>query len=521
MHSFLKLSKCNQLFQVSCKRPSIFLLVVCMSSSISEVERITKIINDNSFPNESLYPTLLKHLNPAALSTDFVENVLGRLFAAHSNGLKALEFFRFSLRHSHFNPSSFAFEMTLHILARMRYFEKAWELMMEIGKSHPSLLTLKSMGIMLSKIAKFQSYEDTLEAFKRMEKTVFVGKTFGTEEFNVLLQAFCSQREVKEARSVFQKMHDQFNPNTKTMNILLLGFKKARDITAMELFYHEIVRRGFKATSLTYNIRIDAYCKKGYFGDGLRIFEEMEKDNCPPTLETITTLIHGAGVARNIHKARHLFDEIGKRNLKPDTGAYNALISSLVKCKDIESAMRLMDEMEEKHIGRDSVTYHTIFFGLMKLNDTEGVCDLYHRMISKDFVPKTRTVVMLMKFFCVNSRLDLGLAFWQYMLDKGYCPHGHALDLLVTGLCSRGRLLEAYECSKQFVERGMRMSEVVYRMLERSLQQSDFTDKLRELDQMIKKLQSVLPPSKGHALAYSCTTESCVFNSQFSVKAEG
>ncbi|XP_050232140.1 pentatricopeptide repeat-containing protein At3g61360 isoform X2 [Mercurialis annua] len=497
-------SLCKHLSQIPTMRPSIFVLVACKSFSVSEVERVTSLINDSPFPGKPLHLALSKYIQPAALSADFVENVLGSLFAAHSNGLKALEFFRFSLRHS--VPSSFSFEMTLHILVRMRYFEKAWEFMGDIGKTHPSLLTLKSMSIILSKIAKFQSYEDTLEAFERLEKKVFVGHKFGTEEFNVLLQAFCTEREVKEARSVFQKMHHRFTPNIKTMNILLLGFKEARDITAMELFYHEIVRRGFKANSSTYNIRIDAYCKKGYFGDALRIFEEMEHANFPPSLKTITTLIHGSGIARNINKARQLFNEIGERNLQPDTGAYNALISSLVKCRDIISAMEFMNEMEERHIMHDNVTYHTVFFGLMKQNDVEKVCDFYKRMISRNFVPKTRTVVMLMKFFCVNSRLDLGMEFWKYMLEKGYCPHGHALDLLVTGLCSRGRLQEAFECSKQFVERGMRMSDSLHRMLERYLQQSDSPDKLKELNQMIKNLHSVLPPSKGHALAYSFTT---------------
>lgn len=168
--------------------------------------------------------------------------------------------------------------------------------MEEIQCRHPSLLTLKSMSIMLSKIAKFQSFEDTLDAFMRMENDIFVGRKFDTDEFNVLLNAFCAQRQMKEARSVFIKMHSRFPPNTKTMNILLLGFKEAGDVTAVELFYHEMVQRGFKPNSITYNIRIDAYCKKGCFGDALRLLEEMEQVNCFPTLETITTLIHGAGI---------------------------------------------------------------------------------------------------------------------------------------------------------------------------------------------------------------------------------
>lgn len=150
------------------------------------------------------------------------------------------------------------------------------ELAERIKRDHPSLLTLKSMSIMLSRIAKFQSYEETLEAFVKMEKGIFSGRKFGTDEFNVLLRAFCTQKQMKEARSVFHKMHSQFPPNTKTMNILLLGFKESGDITAVELFYHEMVRRGFKPNSVTYNIRIDVYCKKGRVGDALRLLEEME-----------------------------------------------------------------------------------------------------------------------------------------------------------------------------------------------------------------------------------------------------
>lgn len=104
-----------------------------------------------------------------------------------------------------------------------------------------------------------------------------------------------------------------------------------------------------------------------------------------------------------------MFNEIHLRNLDADTGAYNALISSLGRSKDIKSAVSLMDEMVEKHIEHDSVTYHTIFFGLMRCNDIGGMFEFYHKMTERSFVPKTRTVVMLMKYFCQNSRLDLGL----------------------------------------------------------------------------------------------------------------
>ena len=508
----MRTTRSNQLYQIP-QKLTLFINVAFKSSAqshpsletISEIDRVTRIINDHPFPDNPLHSTLIQHVPKHLLSNTFVENVLGRLFAAHSNGLKAFEFFKFSLQHSEFCPSSDAFEKTLHILTRMRYFDTAWELMEEIQQTRPSLLTLKSMSIMLSRIAKFQSYEDTLEAFKRMEKNIFSGRQFGVDEFNVLLRAFCTQRQMKEAQSVFHKMHNRFSPNTKTMNILLLGFKESGDVSAVELFYHEMIRRGFKPNLVTYNIRIDVYCKKGCLGDGLRLLEEMEKANIPPTLETITTLIHGAGVARNISRAWELFDEISARNLQADIGVYNALISSLIRSRDVHSALMLMDEMEEKGIGHDSMTYHTIFLGVMRSNGIEGVSELCHKMIERNFLPKTRTIVMLMKWFCQNQRLDLSLGLWGYLIDRGYCPHSHALDLLVTGLCSHGRVKEGVECAKQTLERGRPISEGIFRMLERYLVEAGESEMIWKLDQMIKKLQKVLPTSRRYAVGLAHT----------------
>lgn len=471
------------------------LLAPATSINRTEIERITRIINDHPFPNHPIQPTLSKHIPLSSLSPTTVSEVLGRLFAAHSNGLKALEFFKYSLKTPP-PPTSDSFEKTLHILARMRYFDQAWALMAEMRKSHPFLLTSKSMSILLCKVARFGSYEETLSAFRRMEREIFK-KKFGVDEFNVLLRAFCAEREMKEARSVFEKMHSRFKPDVKTMNILLLGFKEAGDVTATELFYHEMVKRGFEPNSVTYGVRIDGFCKKRNFGEALRLFEEMSRGGkVAVTLQIVTTLIHGAGVVSNKVKARQLFDEIPERGLRRDCGAYNALMSALMRCGDVGGAVQVMKEMEEKGVEPDSVTFHSVFIGMMKSKEFgfEGVCELYQKMKGRSLVPKTPTVVMLMKLFCQNGEVNLGLDLWKYMLEKGYCPHGHALELLTTALCARRRANDAFECSRQTVERGRCVSEPVLRMLETSLSSNGELEKLEELKRKIQKLHSFLPP---------------------------
>lgn len=51
------------------------------------------------------------------------------------------------------------------------------------------------------------------------------------------------------------------------------------------------------------------------------------------------------------------------------------------------------------------------------------------------------------------------------------------------------------------------MSESTFLMLERFLIHTGDVDKLKKLDQMIKKLQTVLPPSRGHAKGISSSRE--------------
>lgn len=212
----------------------------------SKIERITRIINDHPFSDQPLHPKLFQCiLQTTSLSSTLIGNVLGHLLAAHSNGFKALRFFKFILQQPQSTPTSRAFEKTLHILARMRHFDQAWELMTQVQRTHPSLRALKSMSIMLSINPRFQSYEETLDALDRMEREVFVGiRKFHSEEFNALLQAYCTQKEMKEARPVFVELFLRFASNNKTMSILLPGLKESGDVTAMKIFYHEMVLRG-------------------------------------------------------------------------------------------------------------------------------------------------------------------------------------------------------------------------------------------------------------------------------------
>ena len=437
-------------------------------------DRVVRLICKHPFPSRPLEPLLRRHL----LTAELVDPVLRRLFLGHCDRLKCAEVFRFSLRH--LRPSSRAFDTALQALARSGDLDEAWKLVEEVKDSDASLISRRSLAILLARYTKFKSFEETMAAFERMDKKIFEGLRFGVDEFNALLGAFCRRRDLLAARAVFRRLCDRFSPNSRTINTLLLGFKETRNIMAMELFYQDIVLRGFPVDVVTFNIRIDGYCKKGRIRDAIDILKEMKAKNISPTVETMTTLIHGACITKEPLLARQLFDEIPQRNLTPDAGAYNALMAAMVRSKDQRSAMELMEKMEAEGISPDNVTYHTALTGLMKSGGGAAATNkLFQCMLARQFVPAARTTISLMKFFCENERVDQGLELWKYLLQKGCCPHLHAMDLLVTALCCRGKVQEAHRCFMEMAEFGRTPSERSFRVLEGFLD-GDMAEELRK-----------------------------------------
>lgn len=306
-----------------------------------------------------------------------------------------------------------------------------------------------------------------------------------------MLRSFCTRGRVTEARAAYLRLYSKFPFSPVPINTLLLGFKESGDVDAFDTFYHELVSRGFEPDSVTYCIRIDAYCKKLQFGDALQLFEEMtRRENHEITIKIVTTLIHGAGIVQNPLAARKLFDEMGERGLTPDRGAYNALMGVYVRARDMRSAMEVMEDMEMKEIDPDDVSYNTLFCGLKRTNDLDGIWKLYRKMVQTNFLPRTRTTMILMKTFCENGRPDLGLQMWDYLVSKGCCPHVHALDLLVTALCCKGAVQEAYRCFKDVVERARAPSERAFRVLERFLVKEKDMEKVNEISCIMKDLHA-------------------------------
>jgi pentatricopeptide repeat protein len=439
-------------------------------------------------------PPLLLALLPSC--PGLLTPLLSHLLLSHSPPLPALSLYRHLLALPHFPVPESSLPVLLRLLARSRrYAHLSFPLLESLPSTHPHLLSTPALAVLLSTAlsasgpgASFDAAATCFDSTARVWARA--GRSFGAAELNALLRAFCARGRVAEARALFHRYCDTYAPDTRTFNTLLLGFKEAGHAQALDLFYHDAVLRGFVPDAVSYCVRMDAYCKKGRFLDALHLLDEMRtKENCKPTLQVFTTLIYGAGIVRDAVRARQLFDEMEKAGVTPDRGAHNALMGAYVRARDLQSAMAVMSTMEQKGIGLDDVSYNTMLCGFQRVGDLEGIWRVYSKMVSSGFMPRTRTTMLLMKVFCENRRPDLGLELWDYVMGKGCVPHRHALDILVTGLCCRGAVLEAYKCFRELIEMGMTPTERAFRTLECFLRRAREFGKVEEVCQMMKAIQ--------------------------------
>eukprot|EP00252_Welwitschia_mirabilis_P021699 TRINITY_DN5637_c0_g1_i1.p1 TRINITY_DN5637_c0_g1~~TRINITY_DN5637_c0_g1_i1.p1 ORF type:complete len:509 (+),score=53.71 TRINITY_DN5637_c0_g1_i1:39-1565(+) len=462
------------------------------STSVSylEVDRICKTIIDHPFPHPPIEETL-NRVQTSPLCSSFVEKVLERLLIGHANGFKALAFFRWASQvHSsdrnlpfQYKHSTSSYELILEILTRMRAFDKAWIILDEMH--HQNEVTVKAISLILFKYCKDKSFDEALDAFKRIGN--YTGK-LKTDEFNVLLKGFCTRRHMKEARGLMNKMHTRFSLNPETVDVLMLGFKESGRSVAAEIFFRDIQRRGFKPSVVTYNTLVDALCKDKRVKDAMEVVKSMKQNQCDPDIKTYTTLIHGWGLLRNSVEAKKVFDEMKSFGLQPDIAAFNAIINSFCNEGLVDSALQVMEGMEERGVPFDNRTFHFLYSALIRTKNSRSLRKLFEKMIGVGHLPKAVTVILLLKYFFESGQDDMAMSFWNYVREKGCSPHGHAINVFVAGLCYSGKLQEAYDCCSELVEKGIRPHKRTFDILKRFFKEPGREQQLLELTEKAQHL---------------------------------
>ncbi|XP_050378762.1 putative pentatricopeptide repeat-containing protein At1g02420 [Argentina anserina] len=424
------------------------------SPSAADVDTVFRILcNSNTNMKQALKSC------GVSLSNDLIDQVLKRARFSHANPSHALEFFNCAAARRGFYPSAFSVDTMLYMLGRSRMFDKMWGVLVEMKHKDSSLVTPRTVMVVLGRIAKVCSVRETVECFRKFKKLV---PEFDTACFNSLLRTLCQEKSMTDARNVYHKLKSSFKPDLQTFNILLSGWKSSEEA---ESFFEEMREMGLKPDVVSYNCLVDVYCKSREMEKAFKVMEKMREEGISPDKITYTSVIGGLGLVGQPDKARDVLKEMKELGCYPDVAAYNAAIRNFCIAKRLGDAYGLMEEMMSNGLSPNATTYNLFFRVFYWSSDLQSSWSLYGRMMDTGCLPNTQSCMFLMRLFRKYEKVDMALQLWNDMIERGFGSYILVSDVLFDLLCGMGKLAEAEKCFLQMVEKGHKPSSVSFRRI--------------------------------------------------------
>ncbi|XP_013693921.1 putative pentatricopeptide repeat-containing protein At1g02420 [Brassica napus] len=442
-----------------------------------DAETVYRMINASNLQGE-----LKESLSSSGLhlSKDLIDRVLKRVRFSHGNPLQALELYRHAGARRGFYHSSFSLDTMLYILGRSRKFDQLWDVLFEAKRKDPSLITPRTMQVVLGRVAKLCSVRQTVESFWKFKR--LVPDFFDTSaSFNALLRTLCQEKTMTDARNVYHSLKHQFQPDLHTFNILLSGWRSSEEA---EAFFQEMTKeKGLKPDVVTYNSLIDVYCKDRAMDNAYKLIDQMRDEDVTPDVITYTTIIGGLGLIGQPDKAREVLKEMKEYGCYPDVPAYNAAIRNYCIARRLGDADKLVDEMVKKGLSPNATTYNLFFRVLSLSNDLGRSWELYVRMLGNGCLPNTQSCMFLIKMFKRHEKVDMALRLWEDMVGKGFGSYSLVSDVLLDLLCDLAKVDEAEKCLLEMVEKGHRPSNVSFKRIKLLMELANKHEEVNNLKQ--------------------------------------
>ncbi|KAK9129138.1 hypothetical protein Sjap_009625 [Stephania japonica] len=392
------------------------------------------------------------HLNQTCikLSPGLVEDILKRF---HNAGMQAYRFFQWAGKQPHYSHTVRAYHTIIASLAKIRQYQIMWDLVNDMRSK--GILNVETFCVIMRSYARAHKLEEAIYAFNVMET---YGLPPNLPAFNSLLSALCKSKNVRKAQEIFDRMKEQFVPDSKTYTILLEGWGKDPNLPKARQIFNHMIHNGCYPDIVTYGIMVDVLCKGGRVDEALGVVRDMDAQGaCTPTSFIFSVLIHTYGIDNRIADAVDTFLEMERNGVTPDIAVYNALIGAFCKVNRLKNAFRVLNEMNHRGVVPNARTCNIIMSSLIGRGDTDEAFRVFRRMI-KICEPDADTYTMLIKMFCQSNELEMALKVWRYMSFRQFVPSMHTFSVLINGLCDKEKVSEACVFLEEMIEKGIRPS---------------------------------------------------------------
>ncbi|XP_042489448.1 pentatricopeptide repeat-containing protein At3g22670, mitochondrial-like [Macadamia integrifolia] len=418
------------------------------------------------------------------VSKDLVEKLLERF---SNDWISAFGFFKWAQMQTGCSYSADIFNLMVDILGKSKQFDLVWELVEEMV-NFGGLISLGTITKIMRRLARAGRWKDAIETFRGIEQ---FGMRKDNYTMNLLLEALCKERSVEHAQAAFLEFKNEIPPDSRTFNILINGWNRARQMDKAWWTMEEMKRHGFQPCVVSYTSLIEAYCCEKDFRKVYAILDEMQAKGCSPNVITYTIIMHSLGKAKETHEAVEIYDRMKRNGCVPDTSFYNSLIYILSKAGRFQDARGIYEEISKSGNTPNVTTYNTLISAACEHSQEEMALKLLQEMEKNLCKPDLKTYAPLLKMCCRKKWMKVLFSLLNDMFKKDVSIELGTYTLLVRGLCKSGKLDHACSFFEEIVSKGLVPRDCTYSMLVEELGRKNMEKAKERIQQLMAQARSM------------------------------
>ncbi|GMP56359.1 hypothetical protein CsSME_00020882 [Camellia sinensis var. sinensis] len=449
----------------------------------SDLNKISKVLK-NRFQSPD---DVIQALNCCCCSVDLSESVVEQILKRFSNDwIPAFGFFNWGKFQMGFEYSGELYNSMVDILGKCKKFEVMRELVEEMDQFE-GYITLITMTKVMRRFAKAYRYEDAIEAFRRIER---FGLSKDVEAMNALMDALVKENSVEHAQDVYLEFKNCIPPNSHTLNVLIHGWCKVRQMERARETMGDMEKLGFHPNVISYTCFVEAYCREKDFRKVDVILEEMQEKGCPPNAVTYTIVMHALGKAKEIGEALKVYEKMKKDGCVLDSPFYSSMIYILSNAGRLKDAREVLDDMPNRGVIPDVLTYNTMISAACEHSQEENALKLLQEMEKNQCKPDLKTYAPLLKMCCRKKRMKVLFFLLKHMFENDVSLDLGTYSLLVRGLCKSGKLEHACSFFEETVLRGFVPKVSIYEMLREELKRKGMEKAKEQVEELMLQARS-------------------------------
>merc|ERR1719163_1885142 len=128
---------------------------------------------------------------------------------------------------------------------------------------------------------------------------------------------------------------------------------------------------------IMYNSLLDGCAQSNLVDEGLKLLEEMQREDVKPSNFTLSILVKLMSRSRNLNGAFAIVEDIAqKHHIKPNVHVYTNLIHACLSKRALDRAMQTLERMAQERVQPDARTYTLLVQGCLQGGQPENATGL-------------------------------------------------------------------------------------------------------------------------------------------------